>query len=565
VPTFGLPRRRALLRAVAGITGAVRRALAAAGFMDERQLRLRTLVSTGLEMGHSRAVLVERIAREMYEHGMRAGAFEAASSVFGPWLYERDAERAIDAELVRRHAGSDAVAGEPHPSMAVAHPTETRPFMSSREPLASSSRDIRGAAATPDGVVPVRLLAPRRRKAWAIVLAFSSLGAALFVARSFRSVPVTVATVERGTAVEAVYATGTVEAVDRVTVKARTSGGIVRLFVREADRVRRGDLLATIDARPLEADLARVRAESRAAARQAGPNAPQMAALAAQSRVVAAELEVARTDLERAQTLAAEGSAATSDLDKARSRVAVLEAQLAAVAEQRRVTDIELAARAAGSSAAADAVAARLADAEVRAPIDGVVLARSVEPGEVVATNQALFRIGEVGRLILECAIDEADIGKVHPGNAAAVSLYAFAPQVFRGTVVEVMPDADRVRKSFLVKIELESPPPGLRSGMSAEVNVVVEERRGALLAPSEAITPDGVAWAVRDGRLERRVVRPGVRGLARVEVLDGLAEGEHVVTSGGDALQDRARVHATVSTPPAQGTPAALPREAPR
>ena len=94
--------------------------------------------------------------------------------------------------------------------------------------------------------------------------------------------------------------------------------------------------------------------------------------------------------------------------------------------------------------------------------------------------------------------------------SPAAVSLYAFPRDVFRGQVFDILPDANRDRKAFLAKVRLEQPPPGLRSGMSAEVNVIAREEEGVLLAPSEA-EAEGSVWTVRDGRAQRsrRTVNP--------------------------------------------------------
>jgi HlyD family secretion protein len=370
---------------------------------------------------------------------------------------------------------------------------------------------------------------------------------AVSAARLLRPATVIVSPVVRGTAIEAVYATGTVEAVDRVTVKAKSAGTILQLTVREGARVSRGDLLASIDVRPLRADLSRARAEASAAALHAAPSAPQVAMLEAQAQVLASELAQARSDADRLERLATEGSAPAAELDRARTRIAVLDAQLTANEAQRRALRIDLSARALGASAAAESLEARVLDAEVRAPLTGVILARDVEPGEVVSLNQPLFRIGDVNRLVLECAIDEADVGKVTVGNPAHVSLYAFPQRSFSGRVSEILPDADRTKKSFLVKVELDDAPPRLRSGMTAEVNIVVEERAGALLAPAEAVDATGTAWAVVDGRARRRAVRTGVRDLVRVELLEGAREGEHLALAPVEALADGMRVRAVV------------------
>jgi len=362
--------------------------------------------------------------------------------------------------------------------------------------------------------------------------------------------PVTTTRVVRGTAVEAVYATGTVEALDRVLVKAKLAGSIADLKVREGARVKKGDLLATIDSPTLKFELAKGKADLWAASSQAGNKGPQLAALEAQQRATEALLKSARDDRDRLKKLVETGTSTQVELDKAATQVANLEAQLASQKATQQSLQIDLGARASGAGAAVSSLAARLADTEARSPLDGVVLGRMVEPGEVVMVNQALYRVGNTDDLILECAIDEADVAKVEIGKKAAVSLYAFSQQTFQAEVFEVMPDADRAKKSFLAKLRIASPPAGLRSGMSAEVNVIVMERPGALLAPAEAIDTSGFAWVAKDGRAEKRKLTIGIRDMLRVEVLSGVNEGEQIVVSGAESLGEGVRVRPTEKAP---------------
>jgi hypothetical protein len=163
--------------------------------------------------------------------------------------------------------------------------------------------------------------------------------------------------------------------------------------------------------------------------------------------------------------------------------------------------------------------------------------------------------VGDTHDLVLVVADYEADIARVHDGrdgappSPAAVSLYAFPREVFRGRVFEVLPDANRERKAFLAKVRLDKPPPGLRSGMSAEVNIVSLEKDGALLAPSEAET-NGAVWIVRGERARRQPVKVGIRDLLRVEVTEGLGEGDLVVIEGQDKIAEGARLRVTVRQP---------------
>lgn len=403
---------------------------------------------------------------------------------------------------------------------------------------------------------------PSRRRGYgriaAVVLVVAAAGAIGWA--RLRPKPVTTAAVVRGSAIDAVYAIATVEAFDRVTVKAKVTGSIVDLKVREGAAVKKGDLLALIDSPALKFELERGKADQWAASQQASAASPQLAVIEAQAKMTEASLKNARDELGRIERLVATSAAAPADLDRARSNVTVLEAQLASQRAQAKALKIDLMAKSSGSSAAVSELTAKLADAEVRSPIEGVVLARYVEPGEVVPPNGPVFKIGDVRRLVLECSVDEADIGRLAVGKKAAVSLYAFPKQVFKGSVFDILPDADRTKKAFLVKVSLDEPPAGLRSGMSGEVNVIVDEHPNALLAPTDAVDVSNGVWVVRDGHVEKRTVQLGVRDMLRTEITGGLSEGDEVVIGGAAELTAGARVKATrgvVEKPAASGSPA--------
>jgi RND family efflux transporter MFP subunit len=368
---------------------------------------------------------------------------------------------------------------------------------------------------------------------------------------------VVVTPVVRGRAVDAVYATGTVEAEDRVSIKAKINGTITELFTREGRQVRRGDLLARIDNPTVSFDLKRGRADQSAATAHAAGNPPQIEALQAESQAIAAELDNARAEVARLERLLASGSIAQSELDHAHVQAARLAGVLAANEAQQRSLRIDLHANVARQNANVEALAARLGDTDVRAPIDGVVLDKKVELGEVVAINQPLFRVGDTSHLILEVLVDEADVARVAAGptgasgsgSVAAVTLYAFPKQVFSGRVYELQPDADRARKTFVAKVRLDAPPRGLRSGMSAETNIITQVHDGALLAPTEAIDEQAV-WIVKGARAEHRTISIGLRDLLRVEVLEGLRKDDLLVVAGQEGLTPNARVAISMRAP---------------
>jgi len=389
----------------------------------------------------------------------------------------------------------------------------------------------------------------RKRKATPYVVAVVVLSVvALGAMWKLRPIPVTTSVIARGVAVEAAYATGTVEPYDRVTVKAKIAGAI-DLKVREGSHVKKGDVIAVIDAPTLRYDLDRGKAELWAASRHAEKNGPQVLALEAQAHAIEADLNTVTHDRDRVAKLVASGAMPQTELDHLTDRSHALEAQHEGILAQQNALRIDLAAREQTTNAAMSSFASRLTDAEVRSPLDGVVLTRFVEQGEVAAVNTPLVKIGNTDDLVLECAVDEADVAHVNVGDTVAISLYAFEDTVFEGKVFDVLPDADRVKKSFLAKVRFSAPPVGLRSGMTAEVNVIVRKHANALLVPADAIDASNRVFVVEGGRLRARMPKLGVRDMLQVEVLEGLDEGDEVVVSGVESLVDGTRVRTTRRT----------------
>jgi HlyD family secretion protein len=174
---------------------------------------------------------------------------------------------------------------------------------------------------------------------------------------------------------------------------------------------------------------------------------------------------------------------------------------------------------------------ARAGDAEVRAPIDGTVLALRVERGETVTLNQPLLRVGDLSRLRVEALVDEADVGRLRVGTEAALRLPAFDDRLVRGRITHLAPQADRDRKTFEVDLSLDDAPEGLRPGMTAEINLISRRHENVLLAPAEALARGASSLLVaRGGRVVRVPVTAGIRDLTRVEVAGDLLEGEWVV-----------------------------------
>jgi len=309
---------------------------------------------------------------------------------------------------------------------------------------------------------------------------------------------VALAPVTTGPALEAVYATGSVEPVQMARVGPATRGRITALLVEEGQRVEEGQPMARLDDR-----------QSRSLAEEA-----------------AARARFAQEDLARTRALVTRDIAARATLDRAERD-----------AEAARAT--------------AEAARQRLDDYVVRAPAGGVVLRRDGEVGEVVDTPATLFWIGETRPLRVTAEVDEEDIARVMIGQPALLRADAFPGRVLHAEVAQITPRGDTTRKAYRVRLALPDDTP-LLVGMTVEANIVLREESEALLIPPAALVLDadsppgrtrtGHVWVLAEGRLARRPVRAGVQGARAVEVLEGLSAGDLVVATARPGLREGQR-----------------------
>lgn len=295
---------------------------------------------------------------------------------------------------------------------------------------------------------------------------------------------VRVATPTRGPAVEAIYATGTVEPVRWAQIASTDTGRIIDYPAVEGARVHEGVILVQLDDRKARGTLDELQARIRF-----------LEADLARYEALVRHSNVSRQEFERVK----------SELDRARA--------LARVASRK------------------------LADLTIVAPLDGIVLRKDGEVGEVVQAGDVLLWVGTEPPYWITADVDEEDIPRVAPGQRALIKADAFPEDVLEGDVVEVTPKGDPVNKQYRVRVLLPADSP-LMIGMTTEVNIVTRVEEQALLVPETALVGDTL-WVVEDGAARRRAVRPGVYGLGDVEILEGLGEGEAVILDPPADLAD--------------------------
>lgn len=330
------------------------------------------------------------------------------------------------------------------------------------------------------------------RKRWIWIVAVVILGV-VASAVWWREGPVAVSVVtpSRGPAVDAIYATGTVEPTVMLPIAPRAAGRLVELNVDEGSRVRKGQVLARLD----DIDLTSTVEELEARARYA------------------------ESQYERAENLVRQGFMAKAEVDRTR---ADLDAAKASVRRARTQRDYMA----------------------LTAPADGLIIRRDGEIGQFMPAGQAVFYLSCCAPLRVTADVDEEDISRVHTGQKVVLRADALPGQVLDGSVADVTPKGDPVARSYRVRVKLADPSL-LKVGMTVDANLIVVERTDALLVPTTAIQ-NGAVWVVDGGRVHRQPVRVGISGAGRSEIVEGLGPDARIVDSPTADLRERraVRVH---------------------
>ena len=289
---------------------------------------------------------------------------------------------------------------------------------------------------------------------------------------------VSTATVTRGDAAQVVYATGIVEPVSWSKVSSLLRKRIVEICRCEGQPVKKGDVLARLDDVEEKATLTELTAR--------------------RDRI--------REDVDRLRGLLERNVASRVAVDEKATQLREYEARI--VAQRDRIYDLEL-----------------------RAPMDGVVLRRDGEVGEIAGTgnNDVLLWVGQSKPLRIVADINEEDIVKVRVGQKVLLRHESQAAAPLAAVVDNITPKGDPATKTFRAYFLLPDDTP-LKIGMSVEANVVVREARNVLLLPAEAVN-DGRVFVVENGRTRSVPVKIGISGARLVEVEAGLSEGQQVVS----------------------------------
>jgi RND family efflux transporter MFP subunit len=355
------------------------------------------------------------------------------------------------------------------------------------------------------------MMLPRTRWTLAAVAAIAAI--AVFTWRGSRPEPVAVVDIRAGNAERVLAITGRTRPRVTVTIMPKIAGQIIELTREEGEHVEAGELLARLDA---DAARAAVEQDESASAWQ-------------QRAVTEAERNLARSRQlrELGLTPQKELDQAQFDLDQARAE---LTRRAASMRESR----------------------SRLADATIRAPVSGVVLSRPVDRGQVVGAQATIYEIAPLADVEVEADVDEQYLGELRDGLAAEVLIAGRAGKI-PATLYYVAPKVDPRTGGAKVRLRLNQPADNLRTGVTADVNLIIERRANAVTLARSAILgreADARVLVVADSRVEQRPVRYQEWPSERVIIEAGLEPGDAVIEQPRPDLVG-ARVQALRGGPP--------------
>jgi HlyD family secretion protein len=369
-----------------------------------------------------------------------------------------------------------------------------------------------------------------------------------------RPATILVVPVKRQALTQTLVVSGRVMPPVRVNIGSVVAGRVAQRLVEEGRRVRSGEVLLRLD----EAEAHATFDQGRAASRQAAARIEQLRSVllpVASEALLQAKitLDGAERELKRLRALDESGIVTAVQLEDAKKAVEIARSQVQTTSVQQAGSGPsgaeDRAARAALDQArAAEALAeTRLSQFLIRAPADGVIIARSVEAGDVVQAGQTLLVLAVDGPTWLTIDPDEKNLAAISMGQQALASADAYPGQTFPATVSFMGAAVDPQRGTLEVRLTVPSPPATLRPDMTVSVELQAGRRDEALVVPSDCVrdVTGRAPWvlALAGGRVERRAVRIGLRGDTLIEILSGVGDGELVIPASAGVPEPGTRL----------------------
>jgi RND family efflux transporter MFP subunit len=306
-----------------------------------------------------------------------------------------------------------------------------------------------------------------------------------------------------------------------VDIVPRVAGRMDSIAVKLGDRVSKGQQIAKVEDREILQQISQ--AEAGLAVNQANVTQREN------------DEQVRLTTLQRQRDLYKSGLTSTQNLEDAQAQHNAAVSQVLVAKSQQTQTEFRV-----------DELKITLSNTTVVSPVDGFVARRNLDPGGFAGANTVIMSIVEISTVRLVASLVERDFKRVQTGVEARVEVDAFPGEQFRGQVSRVAPVFDPATRTATMEIEVPNPGFRLKPGMYARVRLTVERRPNALTVPRNALvdvdSQRGV-FLIEEDTARFQPVTVGLQDADRTEIVDGLTEGQRVITTGALALRDGDRV----------------------
>lgn len=306
-------------------------------------------------------------------------------------------------------------------------------------------------------------------------------------------IPVETAPVVASPLSERVTAIGTVISDESVVIRPEVAGRIIEIGFEEGKPVKKGDVLIKLDDALPRAELAEAQAR----------------------------LELAQRNSKRTEELFSNKVATARSRDEAQSNLEI-------------------------GTATVELAKVKLAKYVITAPFDAIAGLRLVSPGDYVTAGQDLFNLEAIDPIKADFRIAERFLSAIRTGQPIEVDVDAYSGRKFNGKVFAIDPKIDAAGRSIIIRARIDNSEQLLRPGLFARIALIIETKPKALTVPEQAIVPRGqnqYVFRVVDGKAQQVAVRLGTRREGRVEIVEGLNEGETVVTAGQQKIRDGVEV----------------------
>jgi multidrug efflux pump subunit AcrA (membrane-fusion protein) len=348
--------------------------------------------------------------------------------------------------------------------------------------------------------------------------------------------------------------TGTTQPLKIVSIRSRVEGQLLTLTVDAGDRVTKGQELGRIDDRLLATAVREQQARLTSLDAELGRARVQVSNARIEVDRLQVQYQQAKTDADRFSRLATEGAIPLQQAETSRTAASVA-LQSVKSARSRIAVEEKAVAGIVGQIAAQKSVIAqeqqRQAYSILSSPLNGVVLERVSEPGNLITVGGEVLRIGDFQQVKAIVLVSELDIGRIREGESVDLTLDAFGDRTFRGRIARISPITRGTARQLPVEIVIPNPDGAIKGGLLTRVKFPRNERP-AVVVPEEAIVRDGdntylFALSPSSGQVERRSIRIGETIDGRASILSGIAPGERFVVNSSKPLTDGERVRVSV------------------